>query len=144
MLFVVNVLLIEVVDLHGLGAMASAKQFYEIVLELLGVLVEGLARVFAEDEHLTQVRLAIYVAFETVLVTALLFAGLAVPAEALEAFRFELVADVLKGADLGFRHIDIRPGEDMYSFGGAVARFSVWEFRAGICSGASALCAIIF
>lgn len=50
-------------------------------------------------------RFAVDVAFEAVFVTTLLFAGLAVPAEALKAFRFELVADVLERTDFGFRHL---------------------------------------
>lgn len=49
MFLIVDVFLIEVVDLYRLGAVTSSKQFYEIVLKLLRVLVESLARIFAED-----------------------------------------------------------------------------------------------
>ena len=49
------------------------------MLELHGVTADMRARVFSDREHLTQVRLGLGMAFETVLVSALLLADLAVP-----------------------------------------------------------------
>ena len=57
----------------------SRKQLHEIMLELHGVTADMRARVFSNREHLTQVRLGLGMAFETVLVSALLLADLAVP-----------------------------------------------------------------
>jgi hypothetical protein len=44
------------------------------------------------------------VLLEAVLVAALLFADLTVPAQALEAFGFHFVGDIFGAADFGFGH----------------------------------------
>jgi hypothetical protein len=49
-------------------------------------------------------RLGHGVLLETVLVAALLFADLAVPAQALQAFGFHFVRDIFCAADFGFGH----------------------------------------
>lgn len=62
-------------------------------------------------------------AFEAVGVAALLFAGLAVPAQALEAFGFHLVGEVFVGSYFGFGHGD-----------GGAGRATLW-FGWGRCEG---------
>ena len=62
-------------------------------------------------------------AFEAVLVAHLAGACLAVPAQPLEAFAFELVGQVFGAADLGSRHggglcRDGRNGRDQQPWGG--------------------------
>ena len=53
----------------------------------------------SNDEHLTEVRLGLGVAFEAILVSALLFADLTVPSQTLEALGLHLVCDVLRSTD---------------------------------------------
>ena len=53
----------------------------------------------ADDEHLTEVGFGLGMAFETVLVSALFLADLAVPAQALEPLRLHLIGEVLRRPD---------------------------------------------
>ena len=69
------------------------------------------ARIFADEEHLPDVGFGLRVHFEAVFVAALLFAHLAVPAKALEAFGFEFVVEVFGAADFGFGHLERWPRE---------------------------------
>lgn len=104
MLLISDVLLVEVVDIDLLLAVARPQQLDEIRQELVGVVVDGLAGVFADQHHFPDVGLGGDVAFETVPVAHLTGAGLTVPAEALRAFAFHLVRDVFCGAYFGARH----------------------------------------
>ncbi|KZL82013.1 hypothetical protein CI238_06107, partial [Colletotrichum incanum] len=103
-LLVGDVLLVKVVDLHLLLPVTRAEQLCEVAKELVAVLIEKLFRVLAHDEHLPHVRLGLRVHLEAVLIAALLLAHLAVPPQPLQAFALELVAQVLRRADLCFRH----------------------------------------
>ena len=104
MLLIVNILLIKVIDMHLLRVMCGAKLGHEGAHEVLREVVDHFVGVLTDKHHLTQVGFGGRVAFEAVFVAALLFAGLAVPAQALEAFGFELVGDVFCGADFGAGH----------------------------------------
>ena len=69
------------------------------MLELHGVTADMRARVFSDREHLTQVRLGLGMAFETVLVSALLLADLAVPSQPLKPLGLHFVGEVLRCSD---------------------------------------------
>jgi hypothetical protein len=104
MLLIADVLLVKVVDVDLLLAVARTQQLDEIPQELVGVVVDGLAGVFAGQHHVPEVGLGGDVAFETVSVAHLKGVGLTVPAEALQAFAFHLVGDVFCGAYFGAKH----------------------------------------
>lgn len=87
-LLVGDVLLVEMVHVDFLLAVGGAQELEEVALELVGEVVDVFARVFADEEHLADVRFGLRVAFEAILIARLLFAHLAVPAESLEAFGF--------------------------------------------------------
>lgn len=99
-----NVFLVEVVDVDLLVAVARLEEVDKVALELVAVFVDVLLGVFADDEHLAHVALRHAVLLEGVGVAALLFADLAVPSQALEAFGFEFVVEVFGRADLCFGH----------------------------------------
>lgn len=104
MLLVTDILLVEMVDVDLLLAVRGPQQLEEVALEVVREAGDVLARVFADEQHLPHVRLRLRVAFEAVLVPRLLLAYLAVPAQALQAFGFELVVEVLGGAYFGAGH----------------------------------------
>ena len=104
MLFVADILLIEVVDVDLLLAVRGAQQLQEVPLEIVREARDVLAWVFADQQHLPYVRFGLRVAFEAVFVARLLFADLAVPAQPLQAFGFELVVEVFGGAYFGAGH----------------------------------------
>ena len=104
MLLVRNILLVEVVDVDLLLAVGGAQQLQEVALEVVREAGDVLARVFAHQQHLPHVRLRLRVAFEAVLVPRLLLAHLAVPAQPLQAFGFELVVEVFGRAYFGAGH----------------------------------------
>lgn len=66
-LLVGNVVLIELVQINRFLAMGCAQQLHEIFQELLAKVLDVFFRVFADDEHLTNVKLAHGVLFEAVL-----------------------------------------------------------------------------
>lgn len=113
MFLIRNILIIEPIDIHLLFAMPRAQQFHEIALKLVGVLVDDFAGILADDAHVPHVRLGGNVAFEAVLVAALFCAYLAVPAEALKAFRFHLVGDLLRRTHFGAWHCEGRCPEGL-------------------------------
>lgn len=84
--------------------MRRPEELQEVALELVGEVVDVLLRILADNHHLSDVRLALDVAFEPVLIATLLLAHLAIPPEALQTFRLELVAHILRGAYFGSRH----------------------------------------
>ena len=104
MFLIRDILLIEMVHVDFLLAVGRAQQLQEVALELVGEVVDVFTGVFANEEHLADVGFGLRVAFEAVLIAGLLFADLAVPAESLEAFGFELVVEVFCGAYFGFGH----------------------------------------
>ena len=104
MFLVRDILLVEVVDVDFLLAVGGAQELQEVALELVGEVVDVLARVFADEQHLADMGFGLRVAFEAVFVAGLFFADLAVPAQALKAFGFELVVEVFGGAYFGFGH----------------------------------------
>lgn len=93
--------------LHLLVAVTSLEQLQEIPEELVAKVVDVLFRVFAYNEHLAHVALGLRVHLEAVGISALLFADLAVPSQALETFGLELVAQVLGRADLRLGHFGL-------------------------------------
>ena len=99
MILILNELLIHIIRLHPVGTMTPREERDEVVLELRGVVRDVAAGVLADGEHLPEVRLGRGVALEAVLVPALFFAHLAVPAEPLEALGLHFVGDVFGGAD---------------------------------------------
>lgn len=80
MFFTGDVLLVEMVHMDLLLAVGSAQQLQEIALELVAVVGDVLAGVFADEQHLADVGFGLGVHLEAVFVAALLFADLAVPA----------------------------------------------------------------
>ena len=86
--------------------MTPFEQVHESVLKLLGVGPQEFVWVVGEYEELPLVRLAGRVALEPVLVTALLLAHLAVPAELLQSLGLHLVGQVLDGTLFGLRHLE--------------------------------------
>lgn len=123
MFLVRDVLLIEVVHVDLFLAVGGAQQLEEVALELVAEVVDVLAGVFADDEHLPDVGFGLAVHLEAVFVAALLLAHLAVPAQALEAFGFELVVEVFRATDFCFRHVGggVACGTDVVRSGGRQA-----------------------
>lgn len=104
MLLICDILLVEMVHVDFLLAVRCAQELEEVSLELVGEVADVFAGVFADEEHLADVGFGLGVAFEAIFITRLLFAHLAVPAESLEAFGFELVVEVLCRTYFGFGH----------------------------------------
>ena len=104
MFLIRNILLVKMVDVDFLLAVRGAQELQEVALELVGEIIDVFARVFANEQHLADVGLRLCVTFEAVFVAGLFFADLAVPAEALEAFGFELIVEIFGGAYFGFGH----------------------------------------
>ena len=115
MFLIRNVLLIEMVDVDFLLAMGGTQQLQEIALELVGEVIDVFSWVFTDEQHLADVGFGLRMAFEAVFVAGLLFADLAVPAEALEAFGFELIVEVFGGTYFCFGH---RGGIGLFEAGG--------------------------
>lgn len=71
------------------------------------------SRVLADDEHLSEMRLGLCVTFESILVSALLLADLAVPPQPLKTFGLHLVGQILWRSDccLCQRMSMLRPNE---------------------------------
>lgn len=103
--FTGDVLLVKVVHVDLLLAVGGAQQLEEIALEAAAVVGDVLAGVFPDEQHLADVGFGLGVHLEAVFVAALLFADLAVPAQALEAFGFEFVVEVFGAADFCFGHL---------------------------------------
>ena len=101
-ILVIDVLIVDLSGLDSLGSVTALEQTHESVLELLGVGAQELVGVVGEDEELALVGLARRVALESVLVSALLLAHLAVPTELLQPLGLHLVGQVL---DLSLIHI---------------------------------------
>lgn len=76
MLFVRNILLVEVIHLHLFLAMGGPEQKKEVFLELVGVVVDVFLWVFADEEHAADVRFGLGVHFETVFIAHLALADL--------------------------------------------------------------------
>lgn len=96
---VLNVLLVHGIRLDPVRAVPPREQLDKVVLELGAEVGDVLAGVLADDKHLAQVRLRLGVALETVLVTALFLADLAVPPQPLKSLGLHLVGDVLRSTD---------------------------------------------
>mmetsp|Transcript_23960 Transcript_23960/g.42882 ORF Transcript_23960/g.42882 Transcript_23960/m.42882 type:complete len:262 (+) Transcript_23960:662-1447(+) len=104
MMLILDNLLIHMIGIHPLRAMPPPQSLQISHLELLAEGIHHAARVLAEDFHLAEVRVGRHVAFEAVLVAALLGAHLAVEFEFLEALGFGAVGDILGGSFFGFGH----------------------------------------
>lgn len=76
----------------------SRQQRHEFTLEFLRVVTNVFACMFSDDQHLPQVRLAVGVTLEPVLVSALFLANLAVPSQSLQPLGFHCIGDGLWGA----------------------------------------------
>ena len=113
MLFVRNIFLVEMIDVDFLLAVRGPQQLQEVPLEVVREAIDVFAGVFAHEQHLPDVGLGLRVAFEAVLVAALLRADLAVPAQALQAFGFEPVVEVFGRTNFGAGH---REGTYWYGF----------------------------
>lgn len=77
----------------------AREELDKVVLELAREIGNVSSCVLADDEHLTEMGLGLSVAFETILVSALFLADLAIPSKALEALRLHLVCQVLWRSD---------------------------------------------
>ncbi len=106
MFFAGDVFLVEVVHMDLFLAVSGAQQLQKIALELITVVSDVLAGVFADEQHLADVRFGLGVHFEAVFVATLLFAYLAVPAQALEAFGFEFIVEIFGATYFCFGHLD--------------------------------------
>lgn len=92
-----DVLVVDDGGSNAAEAVAPLHVLEERALELLGVATDDSGGVLAEDLHLALVRLAHTVALESVLITALLLAHLAIPSQLLQTFRLDSVRDSLRG-----------------------------------------------
>jgi hypothetical protein len=99
-----DVFLVEPVDLNLLLAMASLEQLDKVLGELVAVVVDEFLGIFTNNEHLSNMALALHVHFEGIGVSHLPLTDLTVPSQPLESFGLELVAQVLGRAKLGFGH----------------------------------------
>lgn len=104
---------VDVLVVHDGGGdtaepVAPLHQIKKTPLELLGVTVDDAIGVLAEDLHLALVALAHAVALESVLVSALLLAHLAVPSELLESLGLDSIGDCLRCKEIVLSHEDFR------------------------------------
>lgn len=76
MLFIRNILLVEVVHLHLFLAMGGAEQKKEVFLELVRVVVNVFLGVFADEEHAADVGFRLGVHLEAVFIAHLALADL--------------------------------------------------------------------
>ena len=84
MLFVANVLLVEVIDVNRFGIVGCAQKLDEISLEIFAVVRYYSLRSFrAYSLYLPDMAFALNMALEAILISILLFAYLTVPAQAL-------------------------------------------------------------
>lgn len=95
------------VYLHLLIAVTSLEQLQKISEKLVAKVIDVLFRILADNEHLADVALGLGMHLEAVGISALLFADLAVPSQALKTFGLELVAQVLGRADLCLGHFGL-------------------------------------
>ena len=102
MTLVLDEFLIYIVGFHSIRAVPTGQELDEVVLELGREIRDVSTGVLADDEHLAKVGFRLSVTFETVFVSALLLADLAVPSQPLKSFRLHLIGDVLRGTDWGF------------------------------------------
>ena len=80
------------VYVNGFGIVLGSEKLDKIALEVPAEVVDYfVGACLTDDLHLPRVALASDMAFEAILITALLFAGLTVPAKSLEAFGLEFV-----------------------------------------------------
>lgn len=77
--FIGDVLLVKLIHVDLLLAVACPEKLHEVSHELAAEVVDVLLGVFPDDEQLSHVALRLRVHLEAVCVSALLFAGLAVP-----------------------------------------------------------------
>ena len=99
MIAILDELLVYVIGLHTFRAESAGEELDEIVLELHGEVGDVLARALADDEHLAEMGLGLSVTLESIFISALLLADLAVPTETLKALRLHLVSEVLRGTN---------------------------------------------
>jgi hypothetical protein len=99
MSLVLNILLVNVVCLDPVRAVSPREQLDEVMLELSTEVGDVPAGVLSHDEHLAEVRLRLGVTFESILVSTLLLADLAVPSQPLKSFGLHLVGDVFRCSD---------------------------------------------
>ena len=84
MLLVRDILLVEMIDVDGLGVMGRAQKLDEIPLEVFAVVRDYTLRSFLADcLYPPDVAFALDMALEAILVSILLFTNLAIPSETL-------------------------------------------------------------
>lgn len=105
---VLDDLLVNRVRFDTLRSEPAREELDEVVLELRGVVRDVLPCALPDDEHLAEMGLGLGVTFETVLVSALLLADLAVPSQTLQALGLHLVGEVFRGSDCIWRISIIR------------------------------------
>lgn len=74
------------------------------MLKLARVVSDVFACALADDEHLAEMGFGLGVALESVFVSALFLADLAVPSEALEPLGLHRICEILGCSDFGSRH----------------------------------------
>lgn len=85
-------------------AVSAAHEIEKGFLEFLGEAIDNAIGALAEDLHLALVGLAHAVAFESVLVAALLLTHLAVPSQLLQTLRLDPIRDRLRSQELVLPH----------------------------------------
>lgn len=95
---------IKMIRVDSLFAMCCTQELQKVAHELTGEVGHITSWIFADNEHLSHVGFGLDMAFETVLVTALFLADLAVPSKALETLRFLLVGDGLGSSGFSSWH----------------------------------------
>lgn len=79
------------------GPVATLHVLEKRIFKFFGVTVDDSGRILAEDLHLSLVGLAHTMAFESILVAALLLAHLAVPSQFLQTLCFDSICNRLWG-----------------------------------------------
>lgn len=87
---------------------------YKLRLELGREIGDMTPSMFSYDQHLPQMRFRLSVAFETVLVSALFLANLAVPPQALQTLGLHLICNILGSSNCKKRRQSIRNSQQTY------------------------------
>lgn len=84
--------------------MRRSQQIDKIPLKIVAEVVDVFLRVLADDLQIPNVTLALHVTLESVGIAALFLAGLAPPAQPLQALRLHLVCDPFCTSGFRFAH----------------------------------------
>ncbi len=124
-LLIGNVLLVEMIDVDLLLPVCRPQLLQKVALELAAEVVDVLAGILTDEEHLPDMGFGLAMAFEAILIPALFLAYLAVlrwklamaprgkvnsayPSQPLKSFRFKFVVEVFGASYFSTRHLYVR------------------------------------